>query len=92
VIKMEIGEIVDIETAQIEGEKKWHEACDKWDYRTGGMPFVGFYMWFHDDGSIRKTGYVLRYGEHSYHWFKTKKEAIAYWEKIKEKESNDKKD
>ena len=89
---MELGEIVDIETAQIEGEKQWHEACKNWDYRKEGMPYVGVYMWFHDDGSLRKTGYVLRYGNHSYHWFKTKREAREYLEKIKKKESKDEKD
>ena len=53
---MEFGEIADIETAQIEGEKQWHEACKNWDYRNGGMPYVGVYMWFNDDESSRKTG------------------------------------
>jgi len=80
---MEIGEIVDIETAQREGEKRYHEACKNWDYRKGGFPAPGIYMWFTDRGNKRETGYVLRYGEHSYHWFKTKKEAKAYFENEK---------
>jgi len=56
---MEIGEIVDIETTQIEREKRWHEACKNWDHRNRGMPYVGVYMWFKDDESPRKTEVIL---------------------------------
>lgn len=60
--------------------QEWHEG------KREMMPQIAFYKFYTPSGSERKSGYVLRYG-----WegtdrtgnivFKTKKEAMASWEK-----------
>ena len=74
---MEIGEIRPVKEANAEGRARWEEACDKWDHEHEAMPYVGFYVWFTDEGFERTTGYVGRMAEHSFIWRKTKREVIA---------------
>jgi len=64
---------------------KWHRDWDKAKSEGrdwGQMPQLAFYGFYSPKtGELRKVGYV-RKTENGAHWFKTKKEAFDYIEKI----------
>jgi hypothetical protein len=90
--KFELVEVLPVAEFNARARREWDKAVDKWREggRKGGMPFVGMYLYYTDQGAERKTGYVLKYRfagkERTGSILRaTKKEALAEFEKMKQR-------
>jgi hypothetical protein len=82
---IKVGQVLNVVEYNKLSHAKWHRDYDKARLQGrdwGCMPQVAFYGFYHPKtGELRKTGFV-RKTERGSHWFKLKRDALAYVEKV----------
>ena len=82
---IKLGQVVNVKLYNQLSHAKWQRDWDKAKSEGrdwGCMPQLAFYGFYHPKtGELRETGFVrkLRTGSH---WFKLKRDALAYVEKV----------